>query len=335
MRGASRIEESSRFGVHQPNCEKLFNHYRFQMRKYFYLISLTIVEIIWGLAYSLIILYKFDSNIIPFSSEEYDFSNLNYCRNANESAVESETAVAYVLNAIWAFGQIGQILSLCISARLMRFLAARIKFGTLDNSSIVDSATCLVCGVILILSVVPYTYIISTLLVSILISFYFLNFLRSVRILKQTLLQNSIEKLVQFGKNKQEAKQYAWFARFSTIWGIGSFLMIFSDCLGQLITVLAIFMQSICSTRSIYYIAYQPVLHSKRQLLLLFKAGEVILIITDVLTVLSSSMCALPLLIVTCVIWFYIVCRAVSGKNKLKVRYNGSESSLNQRLITY
>ena len=218
-------------------CEQICYHYRTEMRKYIFLLVITIVEITGGISY-----------YIEFLSETYYpkiqgnmgiHVQLEECVNWNYSMlmnIPSDEFGDPSLMALEAIGNVADIFVVGLGVCLMNYLIGRMKHR--------DTKVMNIKRFILILSAISVLVVLFSFFIFISnlnraifltsLTAIYIMFLLEVKKFKQALIEIAIERLAQHGSNETEMRQYKYFSYSINCICFGFFLITFSAHLASI-----------------------------------------------------------------------------------------------------
>ena len=231
IKGAARLMTDEDSGY---LCRQLYYHYKTEIRKYGLLCMINLVELFTALFYYIQLIletYKYDSTSLRTELE-------NCTCNRNNSAMidfQIRTTANPLLSTLRALGNYFEMITLVLGICLVKYLIIRMK--KIDNKS----NSTIYIKYILILSVTSvfmvmtsfftYLIILSKLIFLTALTLCFILFTKQVKRFKQTLLQGAIERLIQYGSNDIEMKQYTFFSFSMNCVCLGMSILIFSSYL--------------------------------------------------------------------------------------------------------
>ena len=208
-RGAARCITDEESGYLN---NQLCYHYETEIWKYVYLLVIILLEL---LSCILLFVTKIfghygapdQRSILPFTLGE---CNLNTTLNHSQN-IETLLWFYYFIHGL---ANIAELLWITVSVCLMNYLVIRvkkIKYHKTSHPRYLLITSALISLFILITNPVQKLRIINLITFNIITVIFFWIFVKSSKKLKRALLQISLERLTQFGSNKEEMKQYEHF----------------------------------------------------------------------------------------------------------------------------
>ena len=299
-------------------------HYHTEICKYSMFLSINSIEIsLAALLYIHLLLEKLPP--ILDGNNIYK-EGLERCASINNSIildfqlVESSCVLLTVLRSL---SELAEMLILVLLTSLMSYLMSRMKKTSHMN---IRRYICVVCliGVFIVVSSY-YTFLINLgrLFYLLVFTYNFILFLIYVRRFKQTLLQAAIERLVQYGSNKNEMKQYKYFCYTINCICIGlSFIMV-AIYLGIITRIMISF---IFFGNCVFPTIFMPQLINLQSIntreiskifILLYDIDD----ISSVLACVGILIMYFPLIFITIGIWIRSVAKIIRRDSSLKHRY--------------
>lgn len=224
-RGAARCTSDSESGyINSQFCY----HYQTEIWKYTYMIIIASLELscfsIFCLAYLIPYYISRHTQIFNHTTSCFEFVNQN----------ENVKIASLISSILVSVARTNELFIMIIAMCLMSYLTDRIKkissCHSTSNSRYLIFIAIVISSFIIVTSFERTLQFISSLTFNIFSFVYFCLFVNTTRNFKQTLLQRSLERLIQFGSN-QEMKQYKYFKYTANSLCFGFFLIFFGEFL--------------------------------------------------------------------------------------------------------
>ena len=301
-------------------------HYETEIWKYVYLLAILLLEILAGGCYYI-------TNIIShhgigghvFNNSSSWLLLLNECNPRNETIEQYQNlkALKITINVIHGIGKSAEIFWVTVSVCLMNYLIIRIKKIKLYRNSTsplkLYLITILLTMLMLISNSIQTLHIIYLIISNLFSGIYFYIFVKKCRIFKHTLLQRSLERLIQYGSNKEEMKQYKYFKCTINLLCFGLLLVLiaYSAMDATRISVDVLVAQSCYFPFNLFsQLAREG--HSKQFIQILSTVSTEIIYYSVVLCNVGILMGISPFLLVTAGIWAKSVHKYLRGTHKIK-----------------
>ena len=319
---------------------ELFYHFETESRKYTLLLIISFCECLS----STIILYTY---MIEYCAFNYKLPNnntndipYNKCLSFNSSAVK-QVSINYMINPYFnGFNSVGRLIELFVVVFvvcLMNYLIIRIKkikpSYNRFNSRVFLVITILLSVIIIITGFIQLTTILSIVMFHISTIIYFCIFTHTSKQFKRALLQRALERLTQFGSNKEEMKQYNYF-RITILIICGGFgLIIVSEILLQIPPIInsSLFFGK-CYFPFILLPSFENVLHSERSVTNILSVLELIETTGRTLCFIAVVLTVSPFMLLT--IAFVVNKTLKCFKGSKKIKYTTVNTSMESPLLS-
>ena len=343
MKGVARnmSNEESKY-----ECEQFYYHYQTEIRKFILLQMINFVEFFGAASYYLQLVlqdYKFDPESVANSSVKIYIEG---CANVNNSFFtenQIETSAIPVLTTSRAFGNVADMFVAALGICLMSFLLKRMKrecyLPVNINIKKFLAVLLIISFVVILTSYFTFYIILSKILFVPVLIIDLIVFLSFVKKFKQTLLHIALERLIQYGSNDIEMKQYRYF----------SYTM-FCICFGfSLITMSATIanIQHFILTAVFYgqcYFPFNLIFSSKVSLPFteqdMYTIAQIIhycILTSQVISFVGVATFIFPYLFITVTTWISILYKKFTRKSNVQFRYyvysNVQDSTLSKFLL--
>ena len=334
-RGAARCvsdEESGYLNI------QICYHYETEIWKCVYLLEIILCEVLVGGCY-------YTTNIIShhiigghmFNSTSH-LLLLNECKPRNETIEQYQNLKELILtiNVIHGIGKSAEIFWAAVCVCLIRYLIIRIKkIKSYRNSTFSLKPYLITITLIVlmwILNAIQTLRIIYLIISNLFSIIYFYIFVKNYKLFKHTLLQRALERLIQYGSNKEEIKQYKYFKCTTTLLCFGILLV----QIGQSTIDATRISVAVLVAQSCYFpfnlVSQFKEEMSNHSIQLMYKVSTNILYYSVVLCNIGILLGISPFLLVTAVIWVKSVHKYTRGTHKIK--YTTETPSLAVPILT-
>ena len=296
-------------------------HFKTEVCKQLMLVIISSMEISGGvLAYIHLILEKCINSDNIYKEELMRCASLNNSIILNFQFVES----SYVLlTTARALRDLAEVLVLVLITSLMSYLLSRMKKSSHINFRRYICIICIIGIAIIITSYYTFLLALGKLAYLVVITYNCILFLIYVKRFKQSLLQAAIERLVQYGSNRIEMRQYTYFSYTMNLICIGILLILVATYLGIIArTMISFIFFGDCVFPTIFY----PQLINLKSLNN-EEISKIFTIFRDI-DYLSSGVAYIglfigcfPLIFVTIAIWVRSIARITRRECQIQHRY--------------
>ena len=301
-------------------------HYQTEICKYSMLLFISLAEISAAvIAYIHSILEKY---ILTIHTSSIYKGQLERCAIVNSSIilnfqyVESSFVPLAVLRAI---GEFVEMLVPVLVTSLMSYLLSRMKRSCHMNIRRYICVICIIGVCDIITSYYTFLMPLGKLVYLVAFTYNYVMFLIYVKKLKQSLLQAAMERLVQYGDNRIEMKQYKYFCYSINCICVGLSFMIFGTIIGIIARNMIYF---IFFGKCVFPTALMPELNGLdfpnkvgiyRVFLIFYDINEV----SCVFGYIGIFIATFPLVFITIGIWMRSAARMIRQQSRLQYRYQG------------
>ena len=203
--------------------EQAAYHHQTDVQKYKFLILIIIAE---GYAITMNALSQYITANYLAETGIRGITDLNCTRNE----ISRELVINSVINIIWALQNVAYLYIILLTVLLMQYLTQRIKKIQFSYKS---KSRCFIAITVVLsfLIIVSSTVYINRIIFPIIGLIYLYIFLRGVKRFEATLLQRAGERLTQYGRNKEEHREYRRFKITMLFYRLGFILIILANFL--------------------------------------------------------------------------------------------------------
>ena len=304
--------------------EQFCYHYQTEIRKYAYLLLISLSEITCIILFSITGLV--DLNYITFPDIENEIllrlSNCSKVENSNLMKFHYHQAANPIFNTLFALQNVLELFLLAFSISLMKYLTQRmknIKRPSKNYKSRILSAVLSVC--VLTLGVAWREYF-AILLIHIVQPIYYYLFLKAVKQFEYSLLQSAYERLAQFGSNKNQLRQYKYFKYTMRTVCCGYFIIMVANLIGYFPGFLtSIIFYRNCQFPFNFTPNYNPISWKPDQIALLIRVLTYIWRLGRIFAVCGIIITISPFTGITLSKWFVQAYKSIRGTSKKIYRY--------------
>ena len=306
-------------------------HYETEIRKSIYLILMNLVEVGCG---GIITIHFVLSNYYKSSGKYKLYANwLDQCGDVNntelaeipvfENTIPSLNAVKLTVDIMFLYLAV-------LSVTLMNYLTRRI-LKVRELTGRINCRTFLKITVLISVVRLVLVYFTTLIYVSILIklfvaTLYYIISVKTVNQYKLTLFKIAIQRLTQYGSNREELKQYKYFKYTINVICVGFLLILIAQVYMDILVMLTsiVFYQSCFFPFNMYRIL-PPV---KFRIGRLPEILNYFVNIGVVINFIGLLICISPFIFVTTRKWIISLYRMIKGKSQISYRYNNRSSLL-------
>ena len=303
--------------------EQFCYHYQTEIRKYAYLLLISLSETSCMILYCLTALV--DLNYITFP----EIANSTKLKLSECSKIENKMLLEFqysqVANPIRMILTISQSIVewfvLVFSVCLMKYLTQRIKNTQYPSKMLTFRLFFAFTAISVFMIGIVWVQYSAILLILTVLPIYYYIFVRAVKQFEYTLLQSANERLAQFGSNKEEVRQYKYFKYTIRTVCCGELLIMLS----RLLAFIPGFLTSLLFFRNCKFpfnLISNFIPTNSVHISILIKVLSYIWSIATNSLFLGSVILIFPFTCITLCIWVNSVYNSIRGKSKKTYRYN-------------
>ena len=308
----------------RTNFEQFCYNYQTEIRKYVYLLLINLSEVCLMVLYFLNTLEALNYITFPEIANSTKLQLSECSKIENQILLEFQyNQVANPIRITLSNSQsIVELFVLILGMCLMKYLTERMKKNKHSRNftfRLFLLSTALLS--VFTIGIVWREYFASLLMLTSLLIYYCI-FLRAVKQFEQTLLQRAYERLIQFGSNKEEFRQYKHFKYTMRIICCGYLLML----VGKLIVYFPGFITSIlfygkCQFPLSVIPSYNPLSQNQLGMFMLIQILNWLWYVGSVIGFLGIIFTFSPFICITFCMWIRLVYLSIQSKSKNKYRY--------------
>ena len=320
----ARHSNTMEFSNSENNFEKYCHHHQTEIRKYTHMFILNLTEILCIRAYNFSALVDFNYLRFPTMKKSV-ISELSNCSSVVDPmlmefqynlSANPITITLYVLQNIFELSEIFLVLS------LMDYLTGRIK-GIQCRSRNFKAHVFVTLAILLCIYIlaVAWMQFLPLRLITIIQIIYYCYLFKALKRFEYTLIQSAYQRILQFGCNKAELRQYKHFKYTARTMFCGVVMIEFGKLITMLPgTIIAVIFYRKCQFPLNFLPAYN-ILNTPKQISLLIHILHHIWSIGAVITFLGITIVFAPFFCVTVNIWINQIRKRIRGKREM-YRFN-------------
>ena len=334
-KGATRCitDEESLF-VNEQICV----HYETEIWKYVYLLGISLFEILTGLLYfitNVISRYIINSREFNGSSLLFPLSKCNINATVNDNITTSSVFSLY--HFLHGIGRSTELFWVVLSMCLMNYLIVRLKKIKLHHNTrksfYLMLITIWLCLFILFSNLIQTLRFLSSITCIIVTTAYACMFVRTCDSLKRALLQRALERLIQYGSNNIEMKEYRYFKYTINL----ICCLTLSVYTGQILIYIPHYIVGVVVNQMCYFPInlfprFYYIEQSKEFIDVMSKVSHYTNVLGTVLCYIGLSLVTGPFILITINIWITHILKFI--RSTPKIRYTTLHSSLVTPMIT-
>ena len=306
------------------NFEQFCYHYRTEIRKYVYLLLIILSEAFCMFLYCMSVLEALSYIAFP------EIANSTMSKLSECSKIENKFLLEFQYNqaanpiqmTLSASQNISGLFVLILIICLLKYLTQRIK--KIKYSRHFRFRLFIVFTALLSASTIGIAWreYFAIFLMLITLAIYYYVFLRAVKQFECTLLQSAYERLIQFGSNKEEFRQYKYFKYTMRTICCGYLLIIVSKLLVYFPGLLtSILFYGKCQFPLSAIPSYTPVSEKQVELTMLIQILHCVWYVGLLIGFLGTILTYLLFVCITFYMWIRQVFNSIQGKSKKIYRY--------------
>ena len=307
--------------------EQFCHHYQTEIRKYVYLLLISLSEISCIILFPITALVHLSYITFPDIENEVllKLSNCSKVENSDLMKFHYHQAANPIFNTLSTLQNVLELFTLVFSISLMKYLTQRmknIKYPSKGYKIRIFLANIALLSVSFLTLGVAWREYFAIFLILTVLSIYYYFFLRVVKQFEYSLLQSAYERLARFGSNKNEFKQYKYFKYTMRTVCCGYFIIIASKLPANFPGFLtSILFYRNCQFPFNFTPNYNPISWKPDQIALLIRVLTYIWRLGQVFTVCGTIIAISPFIGITLYIWFSQAYKSIRGTSKKIYRY--------------